>query len=76
MGAVDIGSHPQAESRAMSDKSLDAGRISALEAALEWALIEIRILGMPQLKPDDPFWNDYRRSKVVLEGYDPKSRKP
>lgn len=55
----------------MSDKSLDPGRISALEDALDWALDEIRSLGLLQYKPDDPFWSDYRRNKVVLEGHDP-----
>ena len=55
----------------MSDKSLDANRISALEEALDWALDEIRALAGSQESPDSPFWNDYRRSKVVLDGYDP-----
>ncbi len=55
----------------MNDKSLDAGRISALEEALNWALVEIRILAAGHESPDSPFWNDYRRSKVILDGYDP-----
>jgi len=55
----------------MNDKSLDASRISALENTLDWALDELRALGKPQIKPDDPFWNDWRRSMVILNGYDP-----
>ena len=60
----------------MNDKSLDAGRILALEEALDWALHEIRASGLSQHGPDDPFWTDYRRSRVVLDGYDPDSKRP
>ena len=60
----------------MSGKSLDAGRISALEEALDWALGEVRALAVSQEKPGSPFWNDYRRSKVVREGYDPDRGRP
>lgn len=59
----------------MNDKSLDAGRISALENALDWALDEIRILAAGQEPPDSPFWNEYRRSRVVLDGHEPDRKR-
>ncbi len=54
----------------MSDKSLDAGRIAALEEALKWALGEFITYARSE-KSDSPFWNDWRRAIAVLHGRDP-----
>ena len=60
----------------MNDKSLDPDRISALEDTLDWALDRLRFFASYSEKPDSPFWNDWRRSKVILDGYDPDRERP
>ncbi len=46
-------------------------RCGHLEKALHWALEQLRFLASHHHKPDDPFWNDYRRAEAVLENRDP-----